>query len=148
MSLSTDIIFMKALRSNAHLMGRLPAGNVYDTAIQLPDRDAANAPAPYIIVSYDGMTNDDTNKDNDYEGDTDRVKIGIEVAARTSDELSEIMEEVRATIRDYFIEHNNEDDDDYELIPMSTVPSAGRKMYDPDKPCLWQVLTYQCETTP
>ena len=148
MSLSTDIIFMKALRSNAHLMGRLPAGNVYDTAIQMPDRDASNAPVPYIIVSYDGMTNDDTNKDNDYEGDTDRVQIGIEVAARTSDELSELMEEVRATIRDYFIEHNNEDDDDYELIPMSTVPSAGRKMYDADKPCLWQVLTYQCETTP
>ena len=37
MSLQTDIIFVKALRSNAELIEQLPAGDVYNTAIALPD---------------------------------------------------------------------------------------------------------------
>ena len=51
MSLITDAIFVKALRSNAALIAQLPAGDVYNTAIALPDEDADNAPLPYIIVS-------------------------------------------------------------------------------------------------
>jgi hypothetical protein len=39
MSLQTDIIFVKALRANADLMAQLAAGDVYNTAIALPDED-------------------------------------------------------------------------------------------------------------
>ena len=77
MSLITDAIFVKALRSNAALIAELPAGDVYNTSIALPDEDADNAPLPYVIVSFDGLNNQDTTKDNDYNGLTDTVTIGI-----------------------------------------------------------------------
>ena len=64
MSLLTDIIFVKALRADENLMAQLPAGDVYNTAIALPDEDLDNAPLPYIIVSFDGLTNDVETKDD------------------------------------------------------------------------------------
>ena len=67
MSLQTDIVFVKALRSNATLVQQLPAGDVYNTAIPLPDEEAENAPLPYVIVSFDGLNNQDTTKDSSYE---------------------------------------------------------------------------------
>lgn len=147
MSLLTDLIFVKALRSNSELIGQLPAGDVYNTTIALPDTDFDNAPVPYIIVSFDGMQNDDYTKDNDFEGDTDHVQVSIEVAAQTRPKVGELLTAVRETVRDYFIAHQGDNsDEDFALIPNSAKPSADRMTYDPDKPCYWQVLTYQCET--
>lgn len=149
MSLKTDIIFVKALQSNSELMEELAAGNVHNTAIGLPDEDLDNAPLPYIIVRYDGMQNEDDTKDNDFEGDTDRVQIGITVCAESRAELGDMMETVRATIRDYFMENRGDDsDEDFALIPDSMVPSAGGVNYDAMKPCYWQELNYQCDTNP
>lgn len=149
MSLKTDIIFVKALQSNTELMEELAAGNVHNTAIGLPDEDLDNAPLPYIIVRYDGMQNQDDTKDNDFEGDTDLVQIGITVCCESRAELGDMMEAVRETIRDYFMENRGDDsDEDFELIPNSMVPSAGGVNYDSMKPCYWQELNYQCDTNP
>lgn len=149
MSLKTDIIFVKALQSNATLMDELPAGNVYNTAIALPDEDADNAPVPYIIVHFDGMNNDVTTKDDQYEGDIDNVTIGITVAHRNREALGTMMETIRTTIHDYFVAHIDDDtDEDFDLIPLDYTPSAGGVQYDADKPCHFQELIYNCETNP
>jgi len=149
MSLITDAIFVKALRSNAALIAQLPAGDVYNTAIALPDEDADNAPLPYVIVSFDGLNNQDTTKDNDYDGLTDTVTIGIEIAAETRPKLGELARIVRKTLREYFREHQDDDsDEDYQLIPDDMTLSAQPVQYDSLKPCYWQQLTYQCDTKP
>ncbi len=149
MSLITDAIFVKALRSNAALIAQLPAGDVYNTAIALPDEDADNAPLPYVIVSFDGLNNQDTTKDNDYDGLTDTVTIGIEIAAETRPKLGELARIVRKTLREYFREHQDDDsDEDYQLIPEDMTLSAQPVQYDSLKPCYWQQLTYQCDTKP
>lgn len=149
MSLITDAIFVKALRSNADLIAQLPAGDVYNTAIALPDEDADNAPLPYVIVSFDGLNNQDTTKDNDYDGLTDTVTIGIEIAAETRPKLGELARIVRKTLREYFREHQGDDsDEDYQLIPDDMTFSAQPVQYDSLKPCYWQQLTYQCDTKP
>ena len=83
MSLLTDIIFVKALRADQSLMKMLPAGDVYNTTIALPDEDMDNAPLPYVIVSFDGLTNDQETKDDPYESESDTVSISIEIAAKT-----------------------------------------------------------------
>ena len=144
MSLLTDIIFVKALRSNTTLMAQLPARDVYNTTIALPDEDLDNAPVPYIIVSYDGMQNEAQTKDG-YEGEADKLQISIEVAAPTRPELGEIMESVRETVRDFF-EDIATTDEDYGLVPLDYALSAGPVSYDADKPCYWQVLKYDCDT--
>lgn len=144
MSLQTDVIFVKALQSNAELLGMLPAGDVYNTSIPIPDEELINAPVPYVIVTYDGMQNDDSTKDG-YEGDTDRVQIGIEVTAQTRPQLCELVEMIRQTIKNYF-ETADELDEDIDLVPLDYQLTAQGVMYDPDKPAYGQVLLYACDT--
>jgi hypothetical protein len=146
MSLQTDIVFVKALQGNAELMAKLPAGNVYNTSIALPDEDIDNAPPPYIIVSFDGLTNDQSTKDG-YEGDTDVVNISIEIAAKTRKQLGELAEDVRCTVREFF-ESVDEEDELYDLVPYDYQFTAQGVMYDSMKPCYWQVLNWQCDTNP
>lgn len=143
MSLQTDIIFVRALRENQELMAQLPAGDVYNTAIALPEPEAENAPLPYIIVSFDGMTNDQTTKDS-FEGDTDTVTIGIEVAASTRKELFDLTQAVRTTVLGFF-EQLPEDDEDFAEAPLDYQLSATAVNYDDLKPCYWQRLSYQCD---
>ena len=145
MSLQTDIIFVKALRANADLMAQLAAGDVYNTAIALPDEDIDNAPLPYVIVSFDGLTNDVETKDDPYEGDSDNVTISVEIAAKTRPELGELAKEVRRQIHQYFVDADPTDED-ADLIPNDYQFSASRVNYDAMKPCCWQTLTYQCDT--
>ena len=147
MSLQTDIIFAKALKSNADLMAELPAGNVYNTAIALPDEEADNAPVPYIIVSFNGLVNQDFTKDNQFEGMTDAVTIGITIAARTREELADLAIEARHTIVEY-LQAQRPGDEDYELVPREIQLQAQGVQYDSLKPCYWQELTYQCDTNP
>lgn len=147
MSLITDAIFVKALRSNASLIEQLPAGDVYNTAIALPEEEADNAPVPYIIVSFDGLQIQDMTKDFDFEGESDNVQIGMTICAETRPQLGELAMAVRRTVREYFREHQGDDsDEDFALIPEDMSLQAGPVQYDSLKPCYWQQLTYQCDT--
>lgn len=146
MSLQTDIIFVRALRGNTELLAKLPAGDVYNTAIALPEEDAENAPLPYIIVSFDGLTNDQTTKDG-YESDYDTVNIGVEVAAATRDQLFDLTQSVRDTVLSFFEGlQSDPTDDDFNLVPLDYQLSATGVRYDDQKPCYWQILNYQCDT--
>lgn len=144
MSLLTDIIFVKALQSNTTLLGKLAAGDVYNTSIALPDQDLDNAPIPYVIVSFDGLVNDQSTKDT-FEGETDTVQISVEVATKNRKQLGELATLVRQTIREYFSEVD-EDSEDADLVPYDYQFSADRVQYDPLKPCHWQILRWQCDT--
>ena len=149
MSLATDSIFVTALQSNTDLMEALgyveatetsegaPA-RLYCTAIPLPDEDADNVPVPYVIVTFDGLTNDQGTKDDRYESNDDTVNIGVEVAARNINELHDLTQMVRDTILSY-LRTNETAIMDYQF-------AAKQIQYDSLKPCYWQVLTYQCDT--
>lgn len=146
MSLQTDIIFVRALRGNMELLAKLPAGDVYNTAIGLPEEDAENAPLPFIIVSFDGLTNDQTTKDG-YESDYDTVNIGVEVAAATRDQLFDLTQSVRDTVLSFFESlQSDPTDDDFSLVPLDYQLSATGVRYDDQKPCYWQIINYQCDT--
>lgn len=145
MSLQTDIIFVKALRANADLMKQLAAGDVYNTAIALPDEDLDNAPLPYAIVTFDGLNNDIDTKDDPFESESDSVNISIEIAAKTRNELGQLAEAIRRQVHQYFI-NADPTDEDADLIPHDYQFSAQAVNYDSLKPCYWQVLTYQCDT--
>lgn len=145
MSLQTDIIFVKALRANADLMAQLAAGDVYNTAIALPDEDLDNAPLPYAIVTFDGLNNDIDTKDDPFESGSDSVNISIEIAAKTRNELGQLAEAIRRQVHQYFI-NADPTDEDADLIPHDYQFSAQAVNYDSMKPCYWQILTYQCDT--
>ena len=144
MSFQTDAIFIRALRSNAELTAMLPAGDVYNTSIPVPDEELDNAPIPYIIVSFDGLQNEEGTKDSIYESSTDRVQIGIEVVAKTRPNLCTLTEAIRKTVREFFW-NLSDSDEDYGLVPIDYTFTAQQVIYDPDKEAFGQVLTYQCE---
>ena len=149
MSLATDSIFTTALQSNSDLMATLgyvaptltdkgkPA-RLYGTAIPLPDEDLDNVPGPYVIVTFNGLTNDQGTKDDRYESRYDKVEIGVEVTAKTLDDLHVLTEMVRDTILSYLRSRTTAVDD--------YLFTAEGIQYDSMKPCYWQVLRYQCDT--
>lgn len=141
MSLATDIVFVKALMDDRSLTEQLAAKAVYNTAIALPEPEALNAPVPYIIVSFDGLNNTDTTKDTMYDGLTDIVTIGIEIAAKSREELANIALSVRNDIKGYITKYANHEIYSYEF-------SASPVRYDDQKPCYYQKFTYQCVTDP
>ena len=100
MSLATDSIFIAAIQSNPALVERI-GGRLYGTAIPLPDEDADNVPVPYVIVTFDGLNNQNQTKDDMYEGCYDTVNIGVEVTAKTLDDLLTLTQMVRDTILSY-----------------------------------------------
>ena len=125
-------------------MAQLPAGDVYNTAIALPDEDLDNAPLPYAIVTFDGLNNDIDTKDDPFESESDSVNISIEIAAKTRNELGQLAEAIRRQVHQYFI-NADPTDEDADLIPLDYQFSAQAVNYDSMKPCYWQVLSYQCD---
>ena len=147
MSLITDKVFYNALRSNAALMAQV-GGRIESTSIPVPDEVFLNTPVPYIIITFDGLQNEGFTKDNDFEGDNDKVQVSIEVAAQSRDELGQIMTDIRQTVIDYFEDDEGHAWDDYDYIPKNYTFSASQVGYDSMKPCYYQTLTYNCDTTP
>lgn len=146
MSLITDKVFYNALRSNAQLMQAV-GGRIESTSIPVPDEDLPNTPVPYVIISFDGLQNEGFTKDNDFEGNTDKVQISIEVAADDRDKLGNIMQMIRRTVIEYFEDEDGHAWDDYQYIPTNYTFTASAIVYNPDKPCYEQALTYNCDTT-
>ena len=128
---------MKAIQSDASLMQKI-GGRLYGTAIPLPDEDADNVDVPYIIVTFNGLTNDQGTKDDRYESRYDKVEIGVEVTAKTLDDLHVLTEMVRDTSLSYLRSRTTAVDD--------YLFTAEGIQYDSMKPCYWQVLRYQCDT--
>ena len=123
-------------------------GRIESTTIPVPDDQLGNEPVPYIIISFDGLQNEGFTKDNSYEGDTDKVKVSVEVAAQTRDELGEITQAIRDVVIAYFEDTEDHAWDDYDYVPNSYTFSASPVAYDSMKPCYYQTLTYDCDTNP
>ena len=138
MSLQTDILFYDALKADTDLMTAI-GDRLYCTAIPEPDLEAENTPCPYVIVTFDGLNNQDQTKDNPSEGGTDQVQVGIDVAANDRIELATLTKQIRRIIHEDFTS------DDTGEKPYDYTFSAEAVQYDSMKPCYWQVLHYQCE---
>lgn len=141
MGLATDSIFMDALKSNSELMSQIN-GRLYPTAILLPDAEAENVPVPYLLVTFDGLTNDQDSKDDPFESASDKVTVSIFIVAKNRSALADLAQAVRTTIHDYMTQQLSEDENfpiqDYEFTAESV-------RYEASKPCHWQVFTYVCD---
>lgn len=144
MSLQTDSIFIKAIRADAAIMEAI-GSRLYGTAIPLPDEQADNVPVPYIIVTFDGMSNTADSKDFEMEGSEDTSTVSVEIVAPTLDTLHELATAVRKSIRQY-LANPDETADDYDEYPLDYSVAASGIQYDYSKPCYWVALTYQCTT--
>lgn len=142
MSLATDSIFIAAIKASQNIMSQI-GGRLYSTSIPLPDEDVDNVPVPYVIVTFDGLNNEQTTKDDPFESEDDKVNIGIEVCAKNRAELSLLAKRIRSQVHSYMVsmlQNENPAITDY-------VMSADAVQYDSMKPCYWQTLRYVCDVT-
>ena len=142
MSLATDSIFIAAIKASHIIMNQI-GGRLYSTSIPLPDEDVDNVPVPYVIVTFDGLNNEQTTKDDPFESEDDKVTIGIEVCARNRTELSLLAKRIRVQVHTYMVSLLAEENPavtDYMM-------SADAVQYDSMKPCYWQTLRYVCDAT-
>ena len=168
MSLQTDLIFKESLSADTVLMTAI-GNRLYNTAVPVPDEQIDKVAVPYVIISFDGINNQDTTKDDPYEGGTDQVTIGVTVVATTREKLAELTRRIRQTIHNDFqfvlgyedlgdstgavLEESNgfrlrvmrEYEEVVKQVPYSYTFAAQAVQYDPYKPCYWQALTYQCD---
>lgn len=138
--LDTDSLLVLAIQSDERLTSNI-GNNIFSTAVPVPDEELDNVPLPYIIVTYDGMTQDNGSKDNfDFEADTDINTCRVEVVADSRESLARLISWARNAIREFLSEKS----EDYGVEDYTV--SAGRVDYDPAKPCYYQDLTYQITT--
>lgn len=133
-------VFISALSANTDLMQQI-GGRIYAIAIPLPEPDVANVPVPYIIVSPLDANNNDTNKDNTFEGQYDDMPIEIVFCSKTKEQLAAMAWEIRNTIFKYFLADVDDDRKDIEYDRPSSTP----QIFDETKPCYWMKFTYQCQ---
>ena len=147
MSLIVDKAFYAALTASEDIVN-VTGGRIYSTAVPVPDEELENVPLPYIVITFDGLTNETMTKDNSYEGEEDSVNIGVMVACGNRELLGDMTIAIREQVRSYFEGYtpaiNEEDLTD--LVPEDYTLTASSVQYDPYKPCFYQTLTYQCDT--
>lgn len=143
MSLRTDQFFYNALRANEDIIDEVD-GRIFNPARSTVDENEDRV--PYIVITFDGLTNDASTKD-DVEGDTDTVNVGILCVADDREALAELTEAVRTQCREYLASvEDNPSATDYDLAPYDWTFTADPVQYDELKPCVFQQLHYQCST--
>lgn len=149
MSLITDKVFYSALKANSQIVNKT-GGRIYSTAIPEPDENLDNEPLPYIIITFDGLNNEDSTKDSLYESSVDKVQIGVEVVCKDRESLGELTQAVRSQVLSFFTEYeaptDPKEEDLSRLIPEDYRFTASEISYDPVMPCYYQKLIYSCDT--
>lgn len=143
MSLRTDQFFYSALSSSPAITDKVQ-DRIFNPARTTVDENEDRI--PYLIITMDGVTNDESTKD-DVEGQTDTVEIGVLCVADDRESLADLTEAVRMQMVSYLHQaEEGQEVDDAELAPYDWSFSASAVMYDEMKPCVYQSLRYVCGT--
>ena len=106
-----------------------------------PEYDEQEDKIPYIVVTYEGMTNDNDTKDS-IEGDEDVERVNALIVAQDRVQLSNIINEARKAIREYLSGGDSCDDYGIEYYKVTATPVMG----DWTVPCTYQSLNYTIYT--
>ena len=133
-----DIAIVQALQ-RSETIETLVEHRIFNT--MRPEYDEQEDKIPYIVVTYEGMTNDNDNKDS-IEGDEDVERVNVLIVAQDRVQLSNIINEARTDIRDYL---GGDAFDTYGIADYSV--SASAILGDWTVPCVYQSLNYTISTS-
>ena len=143
MSLRAGKAFLSALRSSDELKAMLGAEMEDGTLtgarifyIARTEADENEDRIPYVIVMPGAITSEG-NKD-DYDA-YELATVEVLIVAADGESLCDLAEKVKETIESTLI------GDDTFAFQEATY-SASAPQYDPEKPCYFLTLTYQCST--
>lgn len=134
-----DEIIYDAIQADAALMTAID-GRVVSTCFEVSPDETDNTPLPNIIVTDDGFQNQDTTKDSVWEGEDDEVQVTVDIAAKSPNEVKDLVRMVRRAVSRYIIGMYG----NHEAIPELDKLSSDGLQWDWMRPCYYQKLTYNC----
>ena len=138
--LELDELFFNALMEDADLVLAV-GGRIESTCFEVSPDEQDNTPLPCIIVTDDGLTNQPTYKDIEWEADEDRVQASVEVDAKDPKQVKQLIRMVRKAISNYItsLYENGEE------IPYLQSIQTNGVAWDWMKPCYHSTITYTCD---
>lgn len=130
-----DEMFYHALKADQQLMAAV-SGRVKSTCFEVSPEEIDNTPTPCLIVGDDGLQNDDTTKDTEWESEEDRVQASVEIDADSPKEVKLLLLMVRRAIARYMAGQ--------EQIPELLGVQTSGVAWDWMKPCYHETISYQC----
>ena len=134
-----DELFFNALMEDADLVLAV-GGRIESTCFEVSPDEQDNTPLPCIIVTDDGLSNQPTDKDCDWEAGEDRIQASVEVDGRSPREVKELSRIVRRAVAAYVIAMA----DDGDPVPQLESLQGNGVSWDWMKPCYHTMLTYNC----
>lgn len=134
-----DEIIYDAIRADEALMTAI-GGRVVSTCFEVSPDETDNTPLPNIIVEDDGFQNQDTTKDSVWEGEDDEVQVTVDIAAKSPNEVKDLVRMVRRAVSRYIIGMY----ENHEVVPELDKLSSDGLQWDWMRPCYYQKLTYNC----
>ena len=135
---TVDELIYEAIVADESLMTTI-GGRVTSTCFEIPPDQLDNTEVPNIIITDDGFTNNVTTKDCVWEGGEDEVRVTVDIAGNSPEEVRQIMRKVRKAVETYMA---NLGSDMPELVGLT----SGELAWDWMKPCYYKPLIYQCIT--
>ena len=134
-----DELFFNALMADADLVLAV-SGRIESTCFEVSPDGEDNTQLPCIIVTDDGLTNQPTDKDVEWESIQDRVQASVEVCAKDPKDVKTLIRMVRKAIANYISSLYDKGED----IPTLQSVQTNGVAWDWMKPCYHETITYQC----
>jgi hypothetical protein len=117
------------------------SGRIESTCFEVSPDGEDNTQLPCIIVTDDGLTNQTTDKDVEWESIQDRVQASVEVSAKDPKDVKTLIRMVRKAIANYISSLYDKGED----IPTLQSIQTNGVAWDWMKPCYHETITYQCD---
>jgi len=140
MAIELDELFFNALMADAEVVLAV-GGRIESTCFEVAPDEKDNTQLPNIIITDDGLTNQPTSKDMEWEADEDRVQASVDVAAKNPKQVKQLIRMVRKAIANYI---KGMDDKGEEIPYLQSLQTTGVE-WDWMKPCYHSVMIYQCD---
>ena len=140
MAIELDELFFNALMADAEVVLAV-GGRIESTCFEVAPDEKDNTQLPNIIITDDGLTNQPTSKDMEWEAEIDRVQASVDVAAEDPKQVKQLIRMVRKAIANYIegLAAKGED------IPYLQSLQTNGVAWDWMKPCYHSTITYQCD---
>ena len=135
-------IFFDAIVADTDLMQAV-GGRVKSTCFEVSPDKQDNTPLPYILILDEGKQPAQTTKDDEWMPSQWRVGAGVEVGAKSPNEVDALVMKAMKAIAKYIITPAGQGEE----IPYLNegFPQTQGIAWDWTKPCYFDVAHYQCD---
>ena len=141
--LNVDEFFYKVLSSDTELKAMVD-DRIFNSA---RDKEADKEDKiPYIIITYEGGTAGEGDKDTRLTP-LEHATVSIICCANDREDLADLTDKVEEIISEAFEDYDEYDSDDWKFVIDNASYEAKEVMYDIDRPCYAQQLYFYCDTS-